>query len=73
MCCFVLKAILFHLHHYIFIALDAMLKTYYLRPGKNATMGYVPQKSGLRLTKFLVNNIHSYVFKLIYYKNIFRN
>ena len=30
-------------------------------------------KSDSRLTKFLVNNIHSYVFKLIYYENIFRN
>jgi len=25
------------------------------------------------LIKFLVNNIHSYVFKLIYYENTFRN
>jgi hypothetical protein len=25
-------------------------------------------KNGSDLTKFLMNNIHSYVFKLIYYK-----
>jgi hypothetical protein len=31
------------------------------------------QKSGLRLTKFLVNNIHIYDFKLIYYENTFHN
>jgi hypothetical protein len=30
-------------------------------------------RSGSRLTKFLVNNIHIYGFKLFYYKNIFRN
>jgi len=35
--------------------------------------GLCATKSGSRLTKFLVNNIHSYVFKLIYHKNIFCN
>jgi hypothetical protein len=30
-------------------------------------------KSNPRLTKFLVNNIHNYVFKLIYNENIFHN
>jgi len=52
-------------------AIQTTSKQYYLRPEKNATMGCLPQKSGLRLTKFLVN-IHSYVFKLIYYENTFR-
>jgi hypothetical protein len=30
-------------------------------------------KSDSRLTKFLVNNIHIYDFKLIYYENTFYN
>jgi hypothetical protein len=30
-------------------------------------------KSGSHLTKFLVNNIHNYVFKLINYENTFYN
>jgi hypothetical protein len=30
-------------------------------------------KSDSRLTKFIVNNIHIYSFKLIYYKNTFHN
>jgi len=30
MCCFVSKAIVFYLHHYIFIALDVMLERIYI-------------------------------------------
>ena len=46
---------------------------YYLRPEKKYNYELRATKSDSRLTKFLVNNIHGYVFKLIYYENTFHN
>ena len=45
---------------------------YYHCPKKERNYGLRATKSSSHLTKFLVNNIHSYVFKLIYYENTFR-
>ena len=40
---------------------------------KESNYGLRATRSGSHLTKFLVNNIHIYDFKLIYYKNTFHN
>ena len=44
-----------------------------LQSWKGCNYGMHTGLSVSRLTKFLVNNIHIYDSKLIYYKNIFRN
>jgi len=40
---------------------------------KRCNYGLRARKSSSRLIKFLVNNIHIYDSKSIYYENIFRN
>jgi len=51
-----------------------LTELYSLCPGKNpTTYGLRASKSSPRLTKFLVNTIHIYDSKLIYYENTFRN
>jgi len=50
-------------------------KKYDVLPLSNKTWNYGlrAEKSSLRLIKFLVNTIHIYDSKLIYYENAFRN
>jgi hypothetical protein len=42
-------------------------------PPKGSNYALRVRQGGSCLTKFLVNNIYNYIFKLIYYENIFHN
>jgi hypothetical protein len=69
---FALDCIIFYLN--VFSDIFSIFSSTVLPPSlKEYNYGLRATKSDSCLTKFLVNGIHIYGFKLIYYKNIFHN